>query len=122
MAQLALAHIREAWHKYTEEKEQYTSWGILNLTSWLGERTGFLLTMVDDLQSQVDALTLTARDAEDVATIIDQHAANLSGFLGKCGTPSEVKSIEGRLWYLRKLAAALRGLGKHQQHFEEDKE
>lgn len=52
-----LQSIRNAWNEYSTKGGEYNVLGKLNLTSWMGERTGFLLRENDRLLRRLEIET-----------------------------------------------------------------
>ena len=54
----------KAWHEYKEARKSggLTDWGLINLTSWMGERMGHVLQEIQMLRAQVESLQKTLKE------------------------------------------------------------
>lgn len=59
-----ITHLEKAWKNYQEGKktESLTTWGLINITSWMGERMGLMLAEVHRLREQIRVLKETTSD------------------------------------------------------------
>lgn len=53
MSEDKLKRIREVWNDYHDNKSDYNSLGLLNLTSWMGERMGLVIQEYDTLLAEL---------------------------------------------------------------------
>ena len=63
---LDITSLEKAWREYKEARKSgsLTDWGLINLTSWMGERTGSVLQEIRMLRTQVKDLQVQMNDIE----------------------------------------------------------
>ena len=59
----------KAWHEYKEARKSggLTDWGLINLTSWMGERMGSVLREIRILRTQVEGLQVELEYQREIA-------------------------------------------------------
>lgn len=58
-----LDNMRDSWYEYTKNADAYNEWGLINLVAYMGERTGYLLQIIDQQQETIERLEQEAQHA-----------------------------------------------------------